>query len=85
VIPSIMLGSAVAGALSMLFGCQLRVPHGGVFVLPIPNAVANLPLYILAIVIGTAVTAGALFVLKRPIGEASARPVEEGVSVPAVA
>ncbi len=36
VIPSCILGSAVAGGLSMLFGCQLRVPHGGIFVLPIP-------------------------------------------------
>jgi PTS system fructose-specific IIC component len=67
VIPSIMLGSAVTGALSMFFQCQLRVPHGGIFVLPIPNAVTNLPMYMLAIVIGTVVTAGALFFLKRPV------------------
>jgi len=43
VIPSMMVGSAVAGALSMLFGATLAVPHGGIFVLPIPNAVGNLP------------------------------------------
>ncbi len=67
VIPSIMIGSGITGALSMLFQCQLRVPHGGVFVLVIPNVVTNLPLYALSIVIGTLVTAGALFVLKRPI------------------
>jgi PTS system fructose-specific IIC component len=67
VLPSCILGSAVAGGLSMLFGCQLRVPHGGVFVLPIPNVVGNLPMYLLAIVIGTLVTTGALYVLKRPI------------------
>jgi fructose PTS system EIIBC or EIIC component len=86
VIPSIMAGSAVAGALSMVFGCQLRVPHGGVFVLPIPNAVTNLPLYVLAIVAGTAVTAGALFVLKRPIAATVEQPAsEEQVAVPAAA
>lgn len=69
VIPSIMVGSAVTGALSMLFNATLRVPHGGVFVLPIPNAVTNLAPYVLAIAIGTVVTAGALFFLKRPIAE----------------
>ncbi|MFL5589998.1 MAG: PTS fructose-like transporter subunit IIB [Ktedonobacteraceae bacterium] len=79
VIPACIAGSAVAGGLSMLFGCQLRVPHGGIFVLPIPNVVSNLPLYLLAIVIGTLVTTGALFVLKRPIA------VEEEVAVPAAA
>jgi len=81
VIPSLMVGSAVTGALSMIFGCQLRVPHGGVFVLPIPNVVTNLPQYILAILIGTAVTAGALFILKRPI----AVEEEAAVAVPVTA
>src|SRR5260221_3699810 len=79
VIPACIVGSAVAGGLSMLFGCQLRVPHGGVFVLPIPNVVTNLPLYLLAILAGTLVTTGALFILKRPIA------VEEEVTVPAAA
>jgi PTS system fructose-specific IIC component len=69
VIPSIMIGSAVTGALSMLFGAGLHVPHGGVWVVFIPNVVDKLPLYLLSIVIGTIVTAGALFVLKRPIAE----------------
>ncbi|HRD49586.1 MAG: PTS fructose-like transporter subunit IIB [Candidatus Competibacter sp.] len=67
VIPALMLGSAVAGAISMVFGCDLRVPHGGVFVLPIPNAVTNLGAYLAAIVIGTLMTTAALFFLKRPI------------------
>ncbi len=79
VIPACIVGSAVAGGLSMLFGCQLRVPHGGVFVLPIPNVVTNLPLYLLAILAGTLVTTGALFILKRPI------EVEEEATVPAAA
>ncbi|MGC8802122.1 MAG: PTS fructose transporter subunit IIC [Chloroflexus sp.] len=71
VIPSIMVGSAVAGALSMVFGATLAVPHGGIFVLPIPNAVGNLPMYTVAILAGTLVTAGMLYVLKRPIAGVS--------------
>jgi PTS system fructose-specific IIC component len=63
-----MVGSAVAGALSMVFGATLAVPHGGIFVLPIPNAVGNLPMYIVAILAGTLVTAAMLYVLKRPLG-----------------
>jgi PTS system fructose-specific IIC component len=77
VIPANMIGSAVAGALSMAFACQLRVPHGGIFVLPIPNAVTNLPMYIVAIAAGTLVTTGALFVLKRPVSKAVSQPVAE--------
>ncbi|HEV2662760.1 MAG TPA: PTS fructose-like transporter subunit IIB [Ktedonobacteraceae bacterium] len=80
VIPACIIGSAAAGGLSMFFGCQLRVPHGGIFVLPIPNVVTNLPQYLLAIVIGTLVTTGALFVLKRPIAVE-----EEEEMVPAAA
>jgi fructose PTS system EIIBC or EIIC component len=79
VIPSCIIGSAVAGGLSMLFGCQLRVPHGGIFVVFIPGVVANLALYLLAIVIGALVSTVALFFLKRPIavkvGKEAAVPV----------
>lgn len=64
VIPSLMAGSAVAGMISMAVGAQLRVPHGGVFVLPIPNAVTNLGGYIIAMIAGTIVTALLLRVLK---------------------
>lgn len=64
VIPSIMVGSGITGALSMIFNCGLAVPHGGLFVLAIPNAVTNLPLYLVAIVVGTAVSALMLSVLK---------------------
>jgi PTS system fructose-specific IIC component len=77
VIPSIMLGSAVTGALSMAFGCQLHVPHGGVWVIFIPNVVTNLLPYILSIVVGTVVTTGALFILKRPIAAAEESKVAE--------
>ncbi len=65
VIPSIMVGSAVTGALSMLFGATLRAPHGGIFVLLIPNTVGKLGLYALAIVIGTVITALLVNALKR--------------------
>lgn len=57
VLPATMLGSAVAGALSMLFGCTLAAPHGGIFAILIPKAVGNVLLYVLAIVIGAVVTA----------------------------
>jgi len=67
VIPAAVAGSAVAGALSMWFGCGLRAPHGGVFVLAIPNAVTPLGPYVLAIVAGTVITTLALIVLKRPV------------------
>jgi PTS system fructose-specific IIC component len=66
-IPSLMVGSAVASALSMAFHCGLHVPHGGIFVLFIPNAVDNLLGYLIAIVAGTLVTTGMLFALKRPL------------------
>ncbi len=81
VIPSIMVGSAVTGALSALFGCQLHVPHGGIWVMFIPGVVSNLPLFLLSILIGIVVTAGALFILKRPI----AVEEEAAVAVPATA
>jgi PTS system fructose-specific IIC component len=73
VIPSIMVGSAITAALSMVFGCELRVPHGGIFVLPIPNAVTNLGMYVVAILAGTVVTSGMLYLLKRPVGEVVVR------------
>jgi PTS system fructose-specific IIC component len=65
VIPSIMVGSAITGALSMIFKATLAVPHGGIFVLPIPNAVGNLPMYFLSIVVGTVVGGVMLAALKK--------------------
>jgi PTS system fructose-specific IIC component len=67
VIPAAIAGSALAGALSMWFGCGLRAPHGGAFVLAIPNAVSPLGLYVLAIAAGTVTTTVALIALKRPV------------------
>jgi len=67
VIPSLMAGSAVAGALSMIFGCTLVVPHGGVWVLAIPNVVAGLLPYVISLVAGTVITALILSAIKKPI------------------
>ncbi|PWC31786.1 PTS fructose-like transporter subunit IIB [Azospirillum sp. TSO22-1] len=83
VIPACVAGSAIAGALSMWFGCALRAPHGGVFVLAIPNAVTPLGFYVLAILAGTLVTTLALVVLKRPVDMAAAAPV--GAAAPTAA
>jgi PTS system fructose-specific IIC component len=55
----------------MLFGCMLRAPHGGIFVLGIPNAVTNVGLYAVAIVAGTLVTTVLVIVMKRPAMEAT--------------
>jgi PTS system fructose-specific IIC component len=74
VIPALIAGSATAGAISMGFGVQLMVPHGGIFAALIPNAVSALPAYLLAILAGTAVTTGALFLLKKPLATAEKSP-----------
>ncbi len=60
-IPALVAGAAVAGAISMAIGAELRVPHGGVFVLPIPNAVSHPGGYVVALLAVTALALG-----KRP-------------------
>ncbi len=67
VIPSIIAGSAVTGAMSMMFDITLRAPHGGAFVLAIPNAVNHVAWYALSILVGTLVSALLLAVLKKPL------------------
>jgi len=66
VIPAAIAGGALTGALSMYFGCKLMAPHGGLFVLAIPNAINHALLYLLAIVAGSLVTAVVYALLKRP-------------------
>lgn len=66
VIPSCIAGSAMAGALSMFFGCTLRAPHGGIFVLP---TIGNPLMYAFAILIGAVVGCLILSVLKKPLKE----------------
>ncbi|NLH81922.1 MAG: PTS transporter subunit EIIC, partial [Phyllobacteriaceae bacterium] len=70
VIPSLMVGSALAGMISMGVGAELKVPHGGIFVLPIPNAVTHLGGYVVAMIVGTVVSAIMLRVLKSKVVEA---------------
>lgn len=65
VIPSVMAGSAAAGALSMLFGISLRAPHGGIFVFPLVDG--SWLLYLLAVVIGAMISAILLGILKKPV------------------
>jgi len=65
VIPSTMAGGALAGGLSMLFGCTLMAPHGGLFVLAIPNAVGHVAMYLAAIAAGTALT-GVMYAVLKP-------------------
>ena len=64
VIVSCVVGSAVAGAMSMLFNCTLMAPHGGIFVLPV---VGNAALYLLSIVIGSFVAMFILAALKKNV------------------
>ncbi|WP_300365626.1 fructose-specific PTS transporter subunit EIIC [Brachyspira sp.] len=66
VIPSCIIGAAVSGALSMAFHIELRAPHGGIFVLPIVN---NPIMYLLAIVIGSLITAFILGFIKKPLND----------------
>ena len=67
VIPSLMAGSGVAGALSMLFNVTLAVPHGGAFVLALPNVVTGLGMYLIAMVAGTVVSGVLLSALKKEV------------------
>jgi fructose PTS system EIIBC or EIIC component len=65
VIPSVMAGSAIAGALSMAFGTGLRAPHGGIFVVPLVENGALF--YALAILVGSVVSALLIGFLKKPV------------------
>ncbi|MBQ8490279.1 MAG: PTS sugar transporter subunit IIA [Pseudobutyrivibrio sp.] len=64
VIPSLMVGSGVAGALSMAFKCTLMAPHGGIFVFPV---VGNWALYLVALAIGSVVSCLLLGILKKTV------------------
>lgn len=66
VIPSCLIGSAIAGGLSMAFGCTLRAPHGGLFVLP---TIGNPVMYLAAVVIGAVVGCVILGILKKSVEE----------------
>ena len=66
VLPSCIIGSGIAGALSMAFACTLMAPHGGIFVFPV---VGNALMYLVALVIGTVVSTVLLGLLKKPVYE----------------
>lgn len=65
VIPACIAGGAVTGALVALFHCELVTPHGGIFVLLIPNAISHAWLYLAAIAIGSGITGVIYALLKR--------------------
>ena len=65
VIPASIAGGALTGALSMYFGCKLQAPHGGLFVMLVPNAINHALAYLLAIVAGSLLTGLLYAVLKR--------------------
>jgi PTS system fructose-specific IIC component len=67
VVPCLVAGSVVTGAIALAAHARLMVPHGGVFVLLIPHAVEPLGMYVVAILAGTLVTAAALYLAKRPV------------------
>lgn len=64
VIPACLIGSGIAGAISMIFRCTLMAPHGGIFVFPV---VGNPLYYVLALVVGTIVSTFLLGVLKKKV------------------
>ena len=66
VLPACAVGSAVAGGLSMAFGCTLMAPHGGIFVVP---TIGNPLMYIVALVIGAFIACGLLGLLKKKVSE----------------
>lgn len=69
VIPSCILGSAIAGGISMAFGCTLRAPHGGIFVFPV---VGNVMGYVIALVAGAVAGMIMLALLKKNVAEKAA-------------
>lgn len=66
VLPACAVGSAVAGGLSMAFGCTLMAPHGGIFVVP---TIGNPLVYLVALVIGSFIACGLLGLLKKKVSE----------------
>lgn len=64
VLPSCIIGSAVAGAISMAFNCTLMAPHGGIFVFPV---VGNAVMYLVALVVGTVISVVLLGLLKKKV------------------
>lgn len=66
VLPALIVGSGVAGAISMAFNCTLMAPHGGIFVFPV---VGNTMMYVVSLVVGTIISAVLLGILKKDVKE----------------
>jgi PTS system fructose-specific IIC component len=66
VIPALMIGSGVAGALSMAFKCTLMAPHGGIFVFPV---VGNVIMYLVALIVGSVIGCLLLGIFKKNVTE----------------
>lgn len=64
IIPPCIVGSAIAGALSMMFGCGSRAPHGGIFVIGI---IDNPLMFLIALVVGAVVAMAGIVLLKKPL------------------
>jgi PTS system fructose-specific IIC component len=75
VIPSLMVGSAITASLSLLFGATLQAPHGGIFVI---GLIGNWPLYLVAIAVGTVVSAALVIGIKEFTGGSDAEKAAPG-------
>mgnify|MGYP007098797347 FL=1 len=64
IIPPSIVGAAAAGALSMLFGCGSRAPHGGIFVIGIMD---HAPMFLLAVLAGALISMLGIVLLKKPL------------------
>ncbi len=74
VIPAAIAGSAIAAAISLGFGVSTLVPHGGIFVFFVPNAMEKPLVWIMAMAVGMVITTAVLFVLKPPIEQPAGAP-----------
>lgn len=73
VIPAVTIGAGVTGALSAFFGCTQSVPHGGIWVMPVPGAIGNIPMYLISVAVGVAVAVAITILLKKDVSEKMSR------------
>lgn len=73
VIPAVTIGAGVTGALTAFFGCAQSVPHGGIWVLPVPGAIDNIPMYLLSVVAGVAVATAITLIFKKDVSQKMTR------------
>jgi PTS system fructose-specific IIC component len=73
VIPAVTIGAGVTGALAAFFGCTQSVPHGGIWVMPVPGAIGNVPMYLLSVAVGVVVAVGITAVFKKDVSPKMSR------------